>query len=255
MYHGGFGGGGGGGWHMHHLHSALDAGEEYDILGKVYDAKVVRRLPRYLTWVKSHLALAATGTLTRTLAGLAMPYLVKVATDDIVAGNVRGLNMAALGFLGAALLIWGGQYLETLQLAYAGQGILFRMRTQMFDHLHKLSLSFFEDEDWASFSFFIRRDLRRAALLGWITPFSAALSKETVAVTTAFWAASRLPEKINLSALVMLVLHRLRTDLFRNCLLSSTCICFSADLVTGKIYLLYPLYWLLSIYYIKRLVG
>jgi len=42
-----------------------------------------------------------------------------------------------------------------------------------------------EDKVRASFSFFINRDLRRAALLGWITPFPAALSKELMAATAA----------------------------------------------------------------------
>jgi ABC-type multidrug transport system fused ATPase/permease subunit len=147
MYHGGFGGGPwGGGPHamMGRLRSALDAGDEDDILGKVYDARVIRRLPKYLGWVKSSIALAATGTLIRTVANLAMPYLVFMAADRIQKGNVSGLTIVALVYLGAALLMWGGQYLETLYLSYGGQGILFRMRTEMFDHLHKLSLSFFD---------------------------------------------------------------------------------------------------------------
>jgi ABC-type multidrug transport system fused ATPase/permease subunit len=40
--------------------------------------------------------------------------------------------------------MWGGGYLETTFLAYAGQTVIFRMRTEMFDHLHQLSLSFFD---------------------------------------------------------------------------------------------------------------
>jgi ABC-type multidrug transport system fused ATPase/permease subunit len=153
MYGGGFGGGGGGGfWHaaggggaMHaHLHGALDAGDEDEILGKVYDRRVIGRLPKYLAWVKSRLALAATGTALRTAANLVMPYLVGVAVDSMVKGNFNALNIAALGYLGVSLAMWGGQYLETLQLSYAGQGVLLGMRTQLFDHLHKLSLSFFD---------------------------------------------------------------------------------------------------------------
>lgn len=147
MYHGGFGGGPwGGGPHamMGRLRSALDATDEDDILGKVYDARVMRRLPKYLAWVKSYIALGATGTLIRTVANLAMPYLVFMAADRIQKGNFSGLTIVALVYLGAALLMWGGQYMETLYLSYGGQGILFRMRTGMFDHLHKLSLSFFD---------------------------------------------------------------------------------------------------------------
>jgi ABC-type multidrug transport system fused ATPase/permease subunit len=81
----------------------------------------------------------------RSLAALALPYLVAVATDRFIqTGNLSGLNIIVIVFIGAALLMWAGQYLETLFLSYAGQAILFRMRTQMFDHLQWLSLSFFD---------------------------------------------------------------------------------------------------------------
>ena len=83
-----------------------------------------------------------------------------------------------------------------------------------------------EDADSASFSFFTKRDFRRAALLGWITPFTAALSRELIVSTTACRADSISPEKIIFSALVMPVLHWLRTDLFLNCFFSAARACF-----------------------------
>jgi ABC-type multidrug transport system fused ATPase/permease subunit len=126
------------------LHSALDAGDE-DILGKVYDARVIRRIPRYMAWVKAWLAMGGIGTLLRTAAFLAMPYLVAVATDDFIkTGNINGLTIIAFIYVGVALLMWAGQYMEILFLSYAGQGVLLKLRTQMFDHLHRLSLSFFD---------------------------------------------------------------------------------------------------------------
>ncbi len=147
-YYGGGDYGGGGGGAMWRLHSALDAGDEDDILGKIYDNRVIRRLPKYLAWVKSTLALAAIGTSIRTAANLAMPYLVFIATDKFIkTGNISGLSgltIVALAYLGVSLAMWGGQYLETLQLSYAGEKVLFKLRTGMFDHLHKQSLSFFD---------------------------------------------------------------------------------------------------------------
>ncbi len=151
MYHGG-GSWGGGGLHGHgggpsggrRLHGALDTEYDDDALGKVYDSRVMARLPKYLAPVKAWLALGAGGMVIRTLAQLAIPYLVVVAIRFMQTGNITGLNIIAIVFIGVALLMWGGQYLSTLFLAYAGQSILFRMRTEMFDHLHQLSLSFFD---------------------------------------------------------------------------------------------------------------
>jgi len=132
----GYPGGGG------HLHGAFD---EDEVLGKVYDSKVISRLPKYIAPVKSWLALGAAGTVIRSLAALALPYLVAVATDRfIIEGNLGGLNIIAILYIGATLAVWAGEYMATRFLAYAGQLILFRMRTEMFDHLHRLSMNFFD---------------------------------------------------------------------------------------------------------------
>lgn len=159
MYHGGGSGGwhehggGSGGWHGHgdspqggrRLSSALDTEFDSDILGKAYDSRVIARLPKYLTPVKGWMALGFIGELTRALAQLAVPWLVAMAIDRFIqTGNLDGLNLIVIAFVAAALLLWSGQYLATLFLTYAGQAILFRMRTEMFDHLHQLSLSFFD---------------------------------------------------------------------------------------------------------------
>jgi len=128
---------------MYHSH-ALDADED-ERLGKVYDSRVIARLPKYLAPVKSWIALGASGMVMRALAALAMPFLVGVAIDRfILEGNLGGLNIIAIVFIAAALLVWAGQYMETLFLSYAGQAVLLRMRTEMFDHLQQLSLSFFD---------------------------------------------------------------------------------------------------------------
>ena len=151
VFGGGFGGGGGpggpggpGGGPMGRLHSALDA-EDDAILGKVYDSRVIKRLPKYMRMVKGRMALGALGTLIRSATTVAMPLVVFKATDDIVAGNINGLTLIALAYLGLALLMWVSTFTETLNLSYAGQGILYRLRTGLFEHLHSLSLSFFDN--------------------------------------------------------------------------------------------------------------
>lgn len=141
MFHGGGPHGGPGGGPMGHFGGVFDD----DIQGRVYRRGVIRRVPKYLSLVKLWLALGALGMVVRSLAALAAPYLVAVATDNYIqTGDLSGLNIPVLLFVGAALLVWGGQYMETLYLAYAGQSVLYRLRTEMFDHLQKLSMSFFD---------------------------------------------------------------------------------------------------------------
>lgn len=135
-----FGGGGGGGFRG-------PGGGRFDsdeVLGKVYDSRVIGKLPRYLAPVKSWIAVGASGMLIRTLTTLAMPYLIGKAADRIIAGDLPGVGIIVIYFVLITLLQWGGGYYENVYLAYAGQAIIYRMRTEMFDHLERLSLSFFD---------------------------------------------------------------------------------------------------------------
>lgn len=134
----------GGGRGSRRLASSLDADYEEE-LGKVYDSKVIARLPKYIIPVWRPLALGTAGMLIRTIAQLATPLLVALAVDNyILVGDLAGLNRIAIALLVIALAIWGGSYLNQINLARAGQLILYRMRTEMFDHLQRLSLAFFD---------------------------------------------------------------------------------------------------------------
>ncbi len=125
------------------LRSALDS-EDDEEYGKVYDRRVVGRLPPYIASVKKWIALGAVGMVVRSLASLASPYLTAIAIDNFIkSGDFSGLNMVAIAFVLAQLIVWGGQFLETRYLSFASDAILFKLRTQMFEHLQHLSLSFF----------------------------------------------------------------------------------------------------------------
>ena len=71
MYHGGGGFGGGSpfmGAGLHGGSQPRSAFDEDDVLGKVYDNRVIARLPKYLSPVKSWLALGAVGMVVRSQA-------------------------------------------------------------------------------------------------------------------------------------------------------------------------------------------
>ncbi|MDD5338828.1 MAG: ABC transporter transmembrane domain-containing protein, partial [Dehalococcoidales bacterium] len=119
-------------------------GFDDEVLGKVYDSRVIGRLPQYLAPVKGWIGVGAAGMLVRTLATLAIPFLVGIATDRIIATDFTGLGIMAILIVVMALLTWGGQYLENVYLAKAGNKIIYKLRTEMFDHLQMLPLSFFD---------------------------------------------------------------------------------------------------------------
>src|SRR6266853_1503530 len=79
------------------------------IVGKVYDNRVVRRL---LTYIR--------------------PY----KKDAMI-------SLVAVIFFGVTLLHFGSNYLQSVAIARVGQGVLYSMRTQLFNHLQSLSPAFF----------------------------------------------------------------------------------------------------------------
>jgi ABC-type multidrug transport system fused ATPase/permease subunit len=115
-----------------------------ETLGKVYDSRVIAKLPKYLLPVKKWIGIGAGGMLISALATLYTPYLVGVATNDIVKGNLGGLNIAVIILAAISAVMWFGGYWQNLYLSYAGQSIIYRMRTELFDHLHRQSLSFYD---------------------------------------------------------------------------------------------------------------
>jgi ATP-binding cassette subfamily B protein/subfamily B ATP-binding cassette protein MsbA len=115
-----------------------------DLLGKAYDAHIVRRLLGYLRPYRRSLLLALALTTVATLANVSGPYFVKVALDDGVAPrNLAVLGRAVLAYMTAAGLMWLGTYLRVRIMAVTGQNVIYDLRRQMFDHLQALSLGFF----------------------------------------------------------------------------------------------------------------
>lgn len=129
------------------LRRSIDGWDE-DELGKVYDHAVVVRLARYLAPYKKQAALALLGMLLFAVASYVQPLLIGIAFSRFIAkGNIMGLNVLGIAFVTLALFGWGAQYLQLANTGYIGHRVLYTLRTQMFDHLQKLSLRFYDDNE------------------------------------------------------------------------------------------------------------
>jgi len=114
--------------------------------------RISGRRARAWLWplVRPHRALAALASLAvlvQTGAGLAMPYLVKVAIDrGVVPRRLEVLDRVAIVYLVlAGVQFLAGRY-ETMAVARVGQRVLYTVRTKLFRHLQTLSLDFYERE-------------------------------------------------------------------------------------------------------------
>jgi ATP-binding cassette subfamily B protein len=89
--------------------------------------------------------LSVISLLTATLTALAPPYLAKYALDDAIHGHTGTKLELVVGiFVAAGLANWGMTYVETYLTGWVGERILADLRNQLFAHLQRLSLGFYE---------------------------------------------------------------------------------------------------------------
>jgi ATP-binding cassette subfamily B multidrug efflux pump len=119
--------------------------QDEEVLGKAYDARLARRLWSYVGDQKPRIAAAVLLLVLGALAELAGPLLVKIAIDrDIKTGNWEGLVTIVLIFIGLAFAATALRWSETYLTGAAGQIIVYRMRTQLFEKLQRLSISYYD---------------------------------------------------------------------------------------------------------------
>ncbi len=83
--------------------------------------------------------------LAATVTALAPPLLAKYALDDAINPDNGGhLYLVVAAFLVAGLANWGMTYAQTYLTGWVGERMLADLRTQLFGHLQKLSLGYYE---------------------------------------------------------------------------------------------------------------
>ncbi len=118
---------------------------EEEVLGKAYDASLMRRLLIYLRPYKWHVILAI--LLSIAVSGLeaVRPYFTKIAVDvDIAQGDAHGLLMTALALLGVLLFRGVIQYFNAYLTQWIGQKTIFDLRMQVFEHLQSRGSKFYD---------------------------------------------------------------------------------------------------------------
>jgi ATP-binding cassette subfamily B protein len=114
-------------------------------LGRVYDARLLRRLWRYVRPYRTLLLLSVLLLLAVSAAQLAQPYLIKVAIDEhILTGESEGFPTVVALFLGALLAEFLLRFAQLYVLEATGQNVVFDLRDELFSHLQRLPSSFFD---------------------------------------------------------------------------------------------------------------
>jgi len=127
---------------------------EEESLGKAYDARLTRRLLGYLRPYKWRVLIALALTLAVSPLELVPPYLFKVAVDSYIVpvtqhrlpseAGLVGLAWVTLGFLAALTLAFTLGYFQIRLMQRVGQETMYDLRQQVFSHLQRLPVSFFD---------------------------------------------------------------------------------------------------------------
>lgn len=122
-----------------------DNQQDDEILGKAYDAKLMKRLLTYIKPYKKYVIFAILLNILVAAFGPVRPYLTKIAIDDyIVNSNYNGLILIGVILFATLILQAVVQYFLTYYTQYLGQRTLYDIRTQIFEHTQKLALKFFD---------------------------------------------------------------------------------------------------------------
>ena len=144
---GGFGGmmGGMRGLQAGGIHSPnMDNLTDDSIVGNVYDHKVVVRLAGYIKPYKRDVFISLAAVLLYTLGNVSIPLLMMLGINwAINEGEMWRLNVIGGTFVGVTVLHFLANYVQLVYMPKVGQGILYSLRTAMFNHLQTLSPSFF----------------------------------------------------------------------------------------------------------------
>ena len=136
MMGGGMGFGGG---------SARRGHPDEEMFGAVYDQRVVLKLLPYILPFKKLAIISALAMLVYTGTQVAIPWAIKIGIDRFIeVGDYAGLTFMFILFIAIAALNWVMNFIMQFSMEKVGQGILYNLRRDVFHHVQKQSVSFYD---------------------------------------------------------------------------------------------------------------
>jgi len=127
---------------------------EEEALGKAYDSRLMRRLLQYLRPYRGRVALALALVAVVTPLELAPPLLFRKAIDNYFVPALnrllpesqawRGVEIISVVFLLVLVFDFLAQYVQIRIMQRVGQQTMYDMRREIFGHLQKLPMSYFD---------------------------------------------------------------------------------------------------------------
>ncbi len=127
---------------------------EEEKLGKLYDTRLTHRLSKYLRPYRWPVTVAVAMSLAVASMDILAPYLFGRGVDRYAVPGMRGeiarhaavggLTAIAFIYLGSILASFALQYLQMRIMQWVGQQTMYDLRKEIFEHLQRLPMSFFD---------------------------------------------------------------------------------------------------------------
>jgi len=131
---------------------------EDEILGKAFDRRLMRRLLRYGLPYRTRMTQAVLLILATTTLSLAGPIVVQRAIDGPLHASIHGVSdptaetpsplpellLHGAAFLAVSLLLIALRFFSTYNMARIGQHVMYDLRVELFSHLQRLPLAFYD---------------------------------------------------------------------------------------------------------------
>jgi ATP-binding cassette subfamily B multidrug efflux pump len=116
-----------------------------EVLGKAYDARLMRRLFGYLKPYRRSVFWAIVCLLAGSGLSVVQPYLTGVAIDRYIQkSDFAGLSRIAALYILTLVLAFAFEFLQTWLINIMGQRIMYDLRMQIVRHLQKMDFAFFD---------------------------------------------------------------------------------------------------------------
>jgi ATP-binding cassette subfamily B protein len=123
-----------------------------EMFGKLYDYNVIKRLLPYIWRYKIYSLIGSVCTLVSAGLAVLIPYFIKIGIDDYIINDQissseqqSGLLFVSFLFIFTMFIAWVTNFIGQIFLAKVGQYVLRDIRIDMFSHLQKLNLNYFQE--------------------------------------------------------------------------------------------------------------
>ena len=185
-----------------------------DLLDKGYDPKVARGLSQFLKPYYGQMLIALIFMIIVTAASVSGPYFVKLAIDEGMAkNNLVALRNIVSIYLFVSVIQVVTNIFRVRLMSRVGQHILYDVRMKMFNHLQKLSLSFYNRYSVGRVITRVINDV--GTLREFVTWATLAIVRDVLAIIGILIAMLTLNLRLSLLTFTVLPLMVLATILFR----------------------------------------